>query len=150
MNDNGVSPDRIAGDKIFSLGGSACTKPPYPALSWAGSIILLNATDLKGHQTTTRLVLDVVAPLTGGGGNGGTIPSQLWQYIGYVQIRTGEVWVSNLTNPYNSPSTYQPYPVTPAQLNGNGGGPFPYKMVNHRHNTNFIHGWNETVFPNTP
>src|SRR2546422_2720908 len=119
MIDNGVSPDRIPGDKIFSFGANACTKPPYPALSWAGSIILLNATDFKGHQTTTRLVLDVVAPLTGGGGgNGGTIPSQLWQYIGYVQIRTGEGWVSNLTAPYNSPSTYQPYRGTRAQLTG--------------------------------
>ena len=149
MKDNGVSPDRIAGDRIFSLGGNACTKPPYPALSWAGSIILLNATDLKGHQTTTRLVLDVVAPLIGGGGNGGTIPSQLWQYIGYVQIRTGEVWVSNLSTPYNSPSTYQPYRVTRAQLNGNGGALFHYKMVNHGNTTIFIDGWSEAFFQNT-
>jgi len=149
MIDNGVSPDRIAGDKIFSFGGNACTKPPYPALSWAGSIILLNATDLKGHQTTTRLVLGVIAPLTGGGGNGGTIPSQLWQYIGYVQIRTGEVWVSNLTAPYNSPSTYQPYRVTRAQLNGNGGALFHYKMVNHGNTTIFIDGWSEAFFQNT-
>src|SRR5256884_1713762 len=149
MIDNGVSPDRIAGDKFSSFGGNACTNPPYPALRWAGSIILLNATDLKGHQTTTRLVLDVVAPLTGGGGNTGTIPSQLWQYIGYVQIRTGEVWVSNLTAPYNSPSTYQPYRVTRAQLNGNGGALFHYKMGNHGNTTIFIDGWSEAVFQNT-
>jgi len=149
MLDNGVSPDRIAGDRIFSYGGTACTKPPYPALSWAGSILLLNATDLQGHKTTTRLVLGVVAPLTGGGGNGGTIPSQLWQYIGYVQIRTGEVWVSNLSTPYNSPSTYQPYRVTRAQLNGNGGALFHYKMVNHGNTTIFIDGWSEAFFQNT-
>src|SRR6266849_6831694 len=121
--------------------GTACTKPPYPALSWAGSILLLNATDLQGHKTTTRLVVGVVAPLTGGGGNGGTSPSQLWQYIGYVQIRTGEVWVSNLSSPYNSPNTYQPYRVTRAQLNGNGGALFHYKMVNHGNTTIFIDGW---------
>ena len=149
MKDNGISPDRIAGDRIFTLGGSACTNPPYPALTWAGSIILLNATDSKGHQTTTRLVLDVVAPLTGGGGNSGTIPSQLWQYIGYVQIRTGEVWVSNLSSPYNSPNTYQPYRVTRAQLNGNGGALFHYKMVNHGNTTIFIDGWSEAFFQNT-
>src|SRR3989449_11135812 len=113
MNDNGVSPDRIAGDKIFSFGGNACTKPPYPALSWAGSIILLNATDLKGHQTTTRLVLDVIAPLTGGGGNGGTIPSQPLEYIGHVQIRSGEGFAFKLHAPNHSPSTYHPDPVTP-------------------------------------
>src|SRR3989454_5645839 len=152
MKDNGISPDRIAGDRIFTLGGSACTNPPYPAPSWAGSIILLKATDSKGHQTTTRLVLDVVAPLTGGGGNGGTIPSQLWQYIGYVQIRTGEVWVSNLSSPYNSPSTYQPYRVTRAQLNGNGGAPFPYKLGNTATPPSFIVGWGERFFktPQSP
>src|SRR5437879_262941 len=149
MKDDGVFPDKAAGDSVFTFGASVCTNPPYPALSWAGSIILLNATDLKGHQTTTRLVLGVIAPLTGGGGNGGTIPSQLWQYIGYVQIRTGEVWVSNLTAPYNSPSTYQPYRVTRAQLNGNGGALFHYKMVNHGNTTIFIDGWSEAFFQNT-
>src|SRR5207245_11667061 len=115
----------------------------------ASSIILLTATYWNSHQTTTRLALAVVAPRTGGGGNGETIPSQLWQYIGYVQIRTGEVWVSNLTNPYNSPSTYQPYRVTRAQLNGNGGALFHYKMVNHGNTTIFIDGWSEAFFQNT-
>src|SRR2546428_5322021 len=117
MNDNGVSPDRIAGDKIFSFGGNACTNPPYPALSGAGSIILLNATDLKGHQTTTRLVLGVIAPLTGGGGNGGTIPRPLGQYIGHVLILAGEVSDSNLTSPVNPPSTDHAYPATRSRLN---------------------------------
>src|SRR2546426_2344548 len=145
MNDNGVSPDRIAGDKIFSLGGSACTKPPYPALSWAGSIILLNATDLKGHQTTTRLVLDVVAPLTGGGGNGGAIPSQLWQSHGYGPIPSGEGWGVKLTNPHQSPSPHPPAPGTRAQLNGNGRAPFHFTMVNHGNTTLFIDWWGEEV-----
>src|SRR5207245_10279935 len=76
-------------------------------------------------------------------------PSQLWQYIGYVQIRTGEVWVSNLSSPYNSPNTYQPYRVTRAQLNGNGGALFHYKMVNHGNTTIFIDGWSEAFFQNT-
>lgn len=149
MHDDGIAPDRVAGDRIFTLGANSCTSPPYPALTWAGSIILLNATDLKGHATSTRLVLDVIAPTTGGGGNGGTIPSQLWQYIGYVQIRTGEVWVSNLSNPYSSASTYQPYRVTRAQLNGNGGALFHFKMVNHGNTTIFIDGWTEAFFQNT-
>ncbi len=145
MSDNGISPDRIAGDKIFTLGASACTKPPYPALSWAGSIILLNATDLKGHQTTTRLVLNVVAPTSGGGGgNGGTIPSQLWQYIGYVQIRTGEVWVSNSTKPYTTSDTYQPYRVLNSWLSGKGL--FHFKMVNHGNTTIFLDGWTNAFF----
>ncbi len=148
MKDDGVYPDRAAGDHVFTLGANVCMNPPYPALSWAGSIILLNATDLKGHQTTTRLVLDVAQP-TGGGGGGGTIPSQLWQYIGYVQIRTGEVWVSNLSEPYNSPNTYQPYRVTRSQLNGNGGALFHYRMVNHGNTTIFIDGWTEAFFQNT-
>ncbi len=149
MRDDGVPPDKVAGDNIFTLGGNACTSPPYPPLSWAGSIILLNATDLKGHQTTTRFVLNVVQQTGGGGGGGGTIPSQLWQYIGYVQIRTGEVWVSNLSAPYNSASTYQPYRVTRAMLNGNGGALFHFKMVNHGNTTIFIDGWSEAFFQNT-
>jgi len=148
MRDNGVFPDRVAGDRIFTFGASACTNPPYPALSWAESIILLNATDLKGHQTTTRLVLDVVQPPSGGGG-GGTIPSQLWQYIGYVQIRTGDVWVSNLSNPYNTPSRYQPYRVTRTLLNSNGGALFHFNMVNHGNTTIFIDGWTGAFFQNT-
>src|SRR3989441_1471770 len=108
MVDNGVSPDRIAGDRIFSYGGTACTKPPYPALSWAGSILLLNATDLQGHKTTTRLVLGVVAPLTGGGGNGGARPAPLWRYIGYGPRRTGGEWGSTPSTPHNAPRTRQP------------------------------------------
>ncbi len=148
MHDDGVFPDRVAGDKIFTLGASPCTNPPWPALSWAGSIILLNATDLKGHATSTRLVLNVVQPTSGGGGgSSGTIPSQLWQYIGYVQIRTGEVWVSNLSNPYNTASTYQPYRVLKSWLAS--GALFHFKMANHGNTTIFIDGYTQAFFQNT-
>jgi len=146
MRDNGIFPDRIAGDKIFTFGANACTNPPYPALTWAGSIILLNATDSKGHQTTTRLVLDVV-PLSGGGGGGTTIPSQLWQYIGYVQIRTGEVWITNSTSPYSTNNIYPPNRVSKTWLGGKGL--FHFKMSNHGNTTIFIDGWTEAFFQNT-
>jgi len=146
MRDDGISPDRVAGDKIFTYGATACTNPPYPALTWAGSIILLNATDMNGHQTTTRLVLDVIAQSAGGGG-GTTIPSQLWQYIGYVQIRTGEVWVSNSTKPYSTSDTYPPNRVSKTWLGGKGL--FHFKMSNHGNTTVFLDGWTEAYFQNT-
>ena len=150
MKDDGVFPDKAAGDSVFTFGASVCTNPPYPALSWAGSIILLNATDLKGHQTTTRLVLDVVQQTSGGGGTT-TIPSSLWQYIGFVQIRTGEVWISNLSHAggYDAASRYQPYRVTKALLNGNGGALFHFKMANHGNTTIFIDGYTQAFFVNT-
>src|SRR6266571_79344 len=132
MHDDGVAPDRVPGDDIYALGNIICMSPPYPPLTWDGSIILLNATDLKGHQTTTRLVLHVVEQTSGGGGGGGgRIPSELWQYIGYVQIRTGEVWVTNLGQTYSTTTTFQPYRVTKSQLNSNGGALFHFKMANH-------------------
>ncbi len=71
MRDDGVFPDRVAGDQIFSLGGNACMSPPFPLLSWAGSIILFNATDLKGHTTNTRMILDVIQGPNAGGSNSG-------------------------------------------------------------------------------
>ncbi len=145
MKDNGLFPDRAAGDEVFSLGGNFCMKPPFPALSWSGSIILLNATDRQGHQTTTRFVLEVEQPRTGGGG-GGTIPSQLWQYIGYVQIRTGEAWVTNLNQPYSTSIKFQPYRITVGQLTGDGGTLLHFRMANHGNTTIFIDGWTSTVF----
>ncbi len=140
MRDDGVFPDRVAGDQVFALGANFCMNVPFPNLNWAGSIILLNATDLQGHQTTTRFVLDVI-PKSGGGGTTQRIPSELWQYIGYIQIRTGEVWVSNLNDPYTTTRTYQPYRITRDQLNGNGGALFHLKMANHGNTTIFIDGW---------
>jgi len=146
MRDDGAFPDRVANDGVFTLGGNFCTNRPYPALSWSGSIVLMNATDRQGHQTTTRFVLNVVPPTSGGGGNQQTIPSALWQYIGYIQIRTGEVWVSGLNDPYNTTATYQPYRVTAGTLNGNGGALFHFRMANHGNTTIFLDGWTAAVF----
>ena len=140
MRDDGIFPDAVALDGVFTIGGSVCTNRPFPPLSWSGSIILMNATDLRGHQTTTRFVLDVVQQTSGGGGTT-KIPSELWQYIGYVQIRTGEVWTTNLNSPYSTTTTYQPYRITKDQLNGNGGALFHFKMANHGNTTIFIDGW---------
>ena len=148
MHDDGVSPDQVAGDQIFSLGGNPCMKAPYPAESWSGSYILLNATDMQGRQAQTRFVLDV-APNPTTITNTQTIPSQLWQYIGYVQIRTGEVWVTNLSQPYATASTYQPYRVLASTLNNNGGALFHLKMANHGNTTIFIDGWTEAFLQNT-
>src|SRR6266566_3124643 len=44
MHDDGIAPDRVAGDGIFSFGSSVCVNAPFPNLNWDGSIILLNAT----------------------------------------------------------------------------------------------------------
>ena len=149
MHDDGNFPDLVAGDGIFSLGNIGCTSPQFPYQSWSGSLILLNATDLKGHQTHTRFVLNVLPSNAGGGGMSSTIPTQVWQYIGFVQIRTGEVWVSNLSDPYPSSHTYQPYRVLATTLNANGGGLFHFKMANHGNTTIFIDGWTEAFFQNT-
>lgn len=149
MRDDGRFPDLTAGDGIFSVGGNGCMSPQYPLTSWTGSVILLNATDLKGHQTQTRFVLNVLPSNAGGGGMSSTIPTQVWQYIGFVQIRTGEVWVSNLSDPYPSSRTYQPYRVQATTLNANGGALFHFKMANHGNTTIFIDGWTEAFFQNT-
>ena len=149
MRDDGVFPDLVTGDGIFSLGANGCMSPQFPLLSWSGSLILLNATDTKGHQTQTRFVLNVLPSSAGGGGMSSTIPNQVWQYIGFVQIRTGEVWVSNLSDPYPSSHTYQPYRVLATTLNANGGGLFHFKMANHGNTTIFIDGWTEAFFQNT-
>src|SRR2546427_5675705 len=81
MTDNGLYPDRAAGDGVFSLGGLSCMKSPYPSLSWDSSIILFNATDKRGHATQSRMILSVVQGPTGsgvgGGGNGTGRPANL-------------------------------------------------------------------------
>jgi len=71
MTDNGLYPDRAAGDGVFSLGGLSCMKSPYPSLSWDSSIILFNATDKRGHATQSRMILNVVQGPPGSGGGGG-------------------------------------------------------------------------------
>lgn len=143
MRDDGVAPDRMAGDDVFTL-GSSCMSPPLPFLSWDGSIILLNATDMRGHQTTTRFVLKVVEQFTGGGIT--TIPSQLWQYIGFVQIRTGEIWYSHMNEVVGTSNKFQPYRVTTSDLNGNGGALFHLQMANHGNRTVFVDGWTLSTF----
>src|SRR3989475_12955992 len=67
MKDNGISPDRIAGDMRFTLRGKECTGSPYPALAWEGSIILPNATDLEGHPTAAQLAEDRISATNAGG-----------------------------------------------------------------------------------
>src|SRR6266545_839592 len=72
MRDDGLFPDKVSGDGVFTLGGISCMKPPYPNLDWAGSIVLFNATDKAGHATQSRIVLDVIPGPPGSGGGGGT------------------------------------------------------------------------------
>ena len=144
MRDDGAFPDRVAGDDVYTLEATVCTAQPNPAMSWAGSIILLTAADLQGHVTTTRLTLDVVPPFSGGITQ--RIPSELWQYIGFVQIRTGEAWVTTLNQPYGTSIRYQPYRITATTLNGDGGPLFHFKMANHGNTTIFIDGWTSAVF----
>jgi len=142
MHDGGVYPDRTAGDGVFTLGAISCMNTPL--LSWDGSIILLNATDLQGHRTSTRFVLKVVAQFSGGGTQ--TIPSELWQYIGFVQIRTGEVWFTHLAEPVNTANKFQPFRVTRGDLNGVGGPLFHLQMANHGNRTIFVDGWTQMYF----
>src|SRR5256885_6510252 len=92
MHDDGIAPDRVAGDGIFSFGNSVCVNAPFPNLNWDGSIILLNATDLKGNQATSRLVLTVQQSSTGAG-SGSTNPA-LWQYLGFGQVIPNGFWRS--------------------------------------------------------
>jgi flagellin-like protein len=145
MHDNGVSPDAVAGDGIFTLGAISCMSPPFPSLSWDGSIILLNATDLKGHQTKTRLVMNVVEPFTQGEIQ--TIPTELWQYIGFAQIRTGEVWLTNLSLSYTTSNKYSPFRVLRSWLSA--GALFHLQMANHGNTTIFIDGWTAVYVTNT-
>jgi flagellin-like protein len=145
MHDDGVFPDTVRGDGIFSLGAISCMSPPFPLLAWDGSVILLNATDLKGHQTKTRLVMGVVEPFTQGEIQ--TIPTELWQYIGFAQIRTGEVWLTNLSAGYGTMNRFQPFRVLKTWLSA--GALFHFKLANHGNTTIFIDGWTEVYFTNT-
>jgi FlaG/FlaF family flagellin (archaellin) len=140
-------PDIAAGDNIYSLGDNLCMNgPTYPKLSWAGTFVLLTAMDTKGRTSQTRFILNVLPnPTTIQ--NTQTIPSQLWQYIGFVQIRTGEVWLSNLTNPYSTTNTFQPFRVQKAWMNA--GVIFHFKLANHGNTTIFMDGWTEAFFQNT-
>ncbi len=140
------SPDLDAGDGIFTAGNVGCMMQPYPLLNWTGQYIILSATDNIGRMTTTRFALTVVPnPTTIQ--NTQTIPSQLWQYIGFVQIRTGEVWLSNLSLPYSTTNTFQPFRVLKSWMNA--GVIFHFKLANHGNTTIFMDGWTEAFFQNT-
>ncbi len=146
MSDNGLFPDVAAGDNIYSIGNNACMNAPYPALSWSGTYVLLSAMDSKGRVAQTRFILNV-QPNPTTIQNTQTIPSQLWQYIGFVQIRTGEVWLSNLSLPYSTTNTFQPFRVLKAWMNA--GVIFHFKLANHGNTTIFMDGWTEAFFQNT-
>ncbi len=146
MNDAGKDGDLQPGDGIFTLGSIFCTSSPYPAREWTGTYVLLNATDFAGHHVSTRFTLSVL-PNPGSITNLQTIPSQLWQYIGYVQIRTGEVWLSNLSLPYGTTNTFQPFRVPKSWMSA--GVLFHFKMANHGNTTIFVDGWTEAFFQNT-
>ena len=71
MNDQGSNGDLVANDGTFTLWRSCINSA---SLSWDGALVLLNATDMKGHQTTTRFTLHITLGPGGstGGGNAGS------------------------------------------------------------------------------
>ncbi len=147
MLDNGQGADAVPNDNIYSFGLNYCVNAPYPLMTWDQTYVLLNATDMQGHTTTTRFQLHV-SPSPTIIANLQTIPSQLWQYIGFVQIRTGQVWLSNQTLPYNTANTFTPFEVQRSTLNS-PGAIFHFKMANHGNTTIFIDGYTEAFFTNT-
>lgn len=120
---------------------------PYPLLGWSGALILLNATDTKGHQTQTRFVLNVFTSSGQSGGVSNNIPNQVWQYIGFVQIQAGNAWLTNISVPYSSSNTFLPFRVNHTWLKA--GVVFHFKMANHGNTTIFLDGWNQAFFTNT-
>jgi hypothetical protein len=141
MRDDGVAPDRVAGDGIFTL-ANVCTNAPFPNLNWDQSIILFNATDKKANVATSRIIL-AVQPAAGGSGTGG---STTWPYVGFAQVIWNGFWVTNLNNPYNTATTLSPYRITKAQLTGTGGPMFHLKMSNHGNRTIFFDGYSGLGF----
>ena len=141
MRDDGVAPDRVAGDGIFTL-ANVCTNAPFPNLNWDQSIVLFNATDKKSNVATSRIIL-AVQPAAGGSGTGG---STTWPYIGFAQVVWNGFWVTNLNNPYNTATTLSPYRITKAQLTGTGGPMFHLKMSNHGNRTIFFDGYSGLGF----
>ena len=73
--------DASANDGIFSMYDNACTGYAYSGMD--GSLVLLNATDIKGHTTTTRMILHVLPGTTTQGngtgyGGSGRPPNLRW------------------------------------------------------------------------
>lgn len=144
MRDDGVDPDRIAGDGTYTLGGIPCMNPPYPLLTWDDSVILLNATDAGGRETKTRMSLSVIEPFTGGGIE--TIPSQLWQYIGFIHVRAEEAWFTHMNEPTGTTNRFPLGRVQRSELNGGGGALFHLLMANHGNRTVFVDGFTAMSF----
>ncbi len=66
MYDDHTNGDQMAQDGIFTWARTNCAAQ----ISWDGSLVLFNATDIAGHVTSTRLQLHVL-PGPSGGGSGG-------------------------------------------------------------------------------
>ena len=63
MKDDGTGGDQQANDDIFTF--TAGWLIPTN-LTWDGSVVIFNATDLQGHKTTSRMTLSVIlGPSTG-------------------------------------------------------------------------------------
>ncbi len=56
MRDNGTGGDQVANDSIFTFTASWLVPQD---LTWDGSVVIFNATDMAGHKTTSRLTLRV-------------------------------------------------------------------------------------------
>lgn len=82
MYDNGNNGDASPNDGVYTLYDNSCTGYAYSGMD--GSLILLNATDVKGHITTTRLIMHVLPGVpgqgnnTGGYGGSGRPPNLRW------------------------------------------------------------------------
>jgi len=70
LYDDGTNGDLILGDGIWTLYRTCMDSP---SLSWDGSVVLFNATDAKGHYTTSRMTL-TIAPNPGGAPGGSSTP----------------------------------------------------------------------------
>jgi hypothetical protein len=90
--------DDVQNDNIFSV----CHNEFWPSsdwLQWDGGILLLNASDAEGRETTTRLVLHVYNygdsinyEIFPGGGESGGIPRTIWDYIGFIQLDIDDIY----------------------------------------------------------
>ncbi len=97
MYDDGTNGDNVAGDGIWTLYRTCMDSP---SLTWDGSIVLFNATDAKGHYTTSRLILHVVANPNGNGGGGtsnesGRLPNLRYNGLQGFNIFNGTQWTTN-------------------------------------------------------
>jgi hypothetical protein len=159
MVDNGDSGscDVTGNDSIFS----SCQDEFWPDLDdwteWAGGFLLMNATDVEGRETRTRLVLEAYFYFDGGdpgpGRPGPGLPPDIWDYIGYVQIDFDDIFWTHLgewpahngSSPPNAdyPSHYHPiYRMNnkhvQKEVNGCKGMIWNMVMNNHGNRTVFL------------